>query len=342
MMRKILLWGTGKRTEYFLNKKYFENFDVVAVVDTYKKQDIFMGIPVVSLEDMLKMINDISYVLITNCFYVEIIETMLKCGIDEKKIIITDAEKYAPYIKYYDKLQQIFPQIYLDVSRMAYRRVRENEKDHMDSESIYYNCSIKASYEKDYDDDYFRYRTFEFVADEINSNEIIGEVAELGVFKGVFSSLINKKFPNRKLYLFDTFEGFDEREADREMQLGRCSEKFVNFHKDASVELVLAKMEYPENVTVCKGLFPNSVTKELEDEVFAFVSLDVDFEESTIEGLRFFYPRLAEGGYIFIHDYNTCHLGGVREAIQRYGKEIDKRLQMIPLGDRAGTLVIAK
>ena len=38
-----------------------------------------------------------------------------------------------------------------------------------------------------------------------------------GVFRGEFASKINKCFPNSKLYLFDTFEGFDERDVKIEL-----------------------------------------------------------------------------------------------------------------------------
>ena len=51
--------------------------------------------------------------------------------------------------------------------------------------------------------DYFRYRTFELVADQLK--ELEGAAAEVGVFQGEFSMLINAKFPEKKLYLFDTF-----------------------------------------------------------------------------------------------------------------------------------------
>lgn len=44
------------------------------------------------------------------------------------------------------------------------------------------------------------------------NNSIEGSVAEAGVYQGNFSAVINKCFPTRKLYLFDTFEGFDSKE----------------------------------------------------------------------------------------------------------------------------------
>jgi O-methyltransferase len=50
--------------------------------------------------------------------------------------------------------------------------------------------------------------SLELVAHEIYENNVIGEVAELGVYRGDFASIINALFPDRKLYLFDTFRGF--------------------------------------------------------------------------------------------------------------------------------------
>ena len=59
-------------------------------------------------------------------------------------------------------------------------------------------------------------------------------------------------------------------------------------------------------------------------------------------GLEFFYPRLAEGGVIFLHDYNSAFLGGVKQAVKRYEKKVGSRLKKVPFADRAGTIVIVK
>lgn len=82
-------------------------------------------------------------------------------------------------------------------------------------------------------------------------------------------------------------------------------------------------------------------SRGLENRRFGFVSLDVDFEESTLNGLRFFYPRLIEGGYIFVHDYNHASLKGVKRAIERYESEIGT-LKKFPLPDSNGSLIITK
>lgn len=88
-------------------------------------------------------------------------------------------------------------------------------------------------------------------------------------------------------------------------------------------------------------LFPKT-TKGVEEEKFAFVSIDVDFEQSIFEGLKFFYPRLNNGGMIFIHDYNNRYLEGVKIAIHRYENEIGVKLRKVPLADEGGTIVIVK
>ena len=67
----------------------------------------------------------------------------------------------------------------------------------------------------------------------------------------------------------------------------------------------------------------------------------MDFEESIYAGLEYFYPRLLEGGYIFIHDYNGS-LTGVERAVDQYEKNKNIKLCKVPLCDANGTLAITK
>lgn len=191
-----------------------------------------------------------------------------------------------------------------------------------------------------YTTDYNRIRTFELIADEIISHNIVGSVAELGVFKGDFSKYINSFFKDRKCYLFDTFEGFRDSEAIKEKEAGNCGEAFIERFKDTSLEKVLKIMPYPNNIICKQGLFPESLNGL--DDIFAFVSIDVDFEEAIWDGLSYFYPRLSKNGYIFVHDYNSSTLRGVRNAIQRYEKKYNVSIAKVPIPDLCGTLVITK
>ena len=144
------------------------------------------------------------------------------------------------------------------------------------------------------------------------------------------------------MYWFDTFDGFSQEENEREAGFGRSDEEFFAVHRMTSLEQALGNVSRPENVIVCKGLFPMSIIEEAQKERFSFVSIDVDFEDSTYEGLKFFYPRLNEGGCMLLHDYNSARLGGVKVVVERYDRDFERKLKDVPLADRAGTLVIIK
>ena len=120
---------------------------------------------------------------------------------------------------------------------------------------------------------------------------------------------------------------------------GNCTNAFVEAYKQTNIEIVLSKMKYPQNVIIKQGLFPGSLNGL--EENFAFVSLDMDFEESIYEGLKYFYPRLLDGGYIFVHDY-TSSLRGVEAAVERFENDKKIRMCIVPLCDVNGTLVITK
>ena len=45
-------------------------------------------------------------------------------------------------------------------------------------------------------------------AQQIREKNVPGAVAELGVFRGDFSEEINREFPDRQIFLFDTFQHF--------------------------------------------------------------------------------------------------------------------------------------
>ena len=97
-------------------------------------------------------------------------------------------------------------------------------------------------------------------------------------------------------------------------------------------------MPHPAQCVVRKGFFPDTA-KGLEDQ-FVFVSLDADLYDPILEGLNYFYPRLQNGGYIFIHDYNNDLYKGARKAVDEFCDS--NGLSAIPLPDSCGTAVLKK
>jgi O-methyltransferase len=134
-----------------------------------------------------------------------------------------------------------------------------------------------------FDLDIIRSSSLELVSNEIYDKKIDGNVAELGVFRGEFAEKINKAFPDRKLYLFDTFEGFNERDVETEKLL-KYSKQQHDFSK-TNEEIVLLKMKFHENCIIVKGYFPETANG-IEDK-FVFVSIDADLYEPIYNGLKY-------------------------------------------------------
>lgn len=185
-----------------------------------------------------------------------------------------------------------------------------------------------------------RLETMRLNAERINQFAVKGNVAEVGVWKGDFARYINKFFKGRKLYLFDTFEGFTNQQVAKEvderwkMELSLIEENFDN----PEWNHILDNFEYPEDCIIKKGYFPD--TAEGIEDTFCFVSLDVDIYTGTKSGLEFFWPRLANGGVIMIHDYNCNSCQGVSKAVNEFAKK--SGIFPICLSDRAGSAILLK
>lgn len=166
------------------------------------------------------------------------------------------------------------------------------------------------------------------------NNNILGSVAEGGVFQGEFAAIINKVFPDKKLYLFDTFEGFDERDIDKESNYSYAKSGDYSI---TSEEMVIKKMLFPEKVIIKKGYFPNT-TNGIED-LFCFVNLDFDLYNPTKRGLEWFSNRMVSGGIILVHDYFSSQYLGVKQAVDNF-VEGRKDVRIIPIGDTISIAII--
>jgi hypothetical protein len=164
-------------------------------------------------------------------------------------------------------------------------------------------------------------------------------VAECGVFYGNFAAWINEYFPDRKLYLFDTFSGFDERDISAEPFAEAYAWVTDNkrMYVKANEEFALMKCMYRENVVIRKGFVPETFLG-LEEERFAFVNLDMDLYAPQLAALRFFLPRMVERGIILVHDYYAPDLPGVKKAVDECADEWV--LSRLPIGDEMSIALV--
>ena len=313
----IYVWGTGCGASELLEQG-FELDRVEAFVDSFPMGDNFLEKPVL-LPDQL-LLHDCDLLIITARHADAIGNRCRELGIPEEKclflknnMVLTDRNTACTCAKDLlgeDLLKKLLPK----------HRIVPTPAQ----------LAGSALPERDLGNDYVRLATLELLCRRLA--EVPGAAAELGVYRGFFARCINQLLPERKLYLFDSFEGFGEE--------AQASESFQAAHRNTAIEKVLAVMPYPERVTVKPGFFPESL--EGLEERFCLVSLDVDFYRTTLEGLRYFWPRIAEGGYLLLHDWGSPKLPGVAKALADFEGETGCRIPAIPLCDVGGSLILCK
>lgn len=173
-------------------------------------------------------------------------------------------------------------------------------------------------------------------SEQVYKNALVGSVAECGVFRGEFAKEINRCFPDRVCYLFDTFEGFDERDYQYEIEPSEITD--IHHLSMTSVDVVLDKLPYKDKIVIKKGYFPETIG-DLDDR-FVFVNLDMDLYHPTLEGLKFFYPRMSNGGVILIHDYFSEIFPNIEKAVSNFEDFLGCSLKKIPVGDDISMAII--
>ena len=165
-----------------------------------------------------------------------------------------------------------------------------------------------------------------------------GDFAELGVWRGNTAAVLAHfaSLHQRQVHLFDTFEGFDERDFN-----GIDSDKHLKF-ADTSVEAVQAVIG-ENSIQACrffKGWFPESASDQMNDSRYCAVSLDCDLYDPMRAGLEYFYPRLSRGGLLLLHDYSSGFWKGATRAIDEFCQETGEMIVLMP--DKSGSAFVRK
>lgn len=225
----------------------------------------------------------------------------------------------------------------VDNSYQSYDTLRNKAYHFMEAARVYDAFPVKPLYKMD-----SRIISLEMASREVHRYNIPGAVAEVGVYRGYFAEYINEFFPDREFYLFDTFEGFDVRDCAIEHSNDFSKFESGDLFLDTSTKIVLDKMAHPERCHFNVGYFPETTKNLSGNEKFCFVHLDTDLYAPILAGLEYFYPRLAEGGYIFVHDFNGVTCKGVRAAVEEFSNKYHVGYVCLPDSIEKGTAVFTK
>jgi O-methyltransferase len=185
---------------------------------------------------------------------------------------------------------------------------------------------------------YSLYKSVEHIA----TAGIPGDLAECGVWRGgscmlMADTLLSLGKSDRRILLFDTFDGHPQPDPERDVDLwgNRAHDEWRQRTTDgdvkgwglASIDDVrrnLARTGYPgDKLRYIKGMVEQTAPAHVPERL-SLLRLDTDWYNSTRAALVHLYPRLSPGGVLIVDDYG--HYKGQREAVDEYIRETGERL----------------
>jgi hypothetical protein len=152
---------------------------------------------------------------------------------------------------------------------------------------------------------YIPWRTHVALWAASNALHLEGDLVECGVHTGLLSMAICDyldfdKYPDKKFYLFDTYEGIPEEGLDG-TDKAMASKYNEELYYDVYAIVKKNFSRFP-NVFLVKGLLPDSIS-QVNIEKIAYLSVDLNnarYEKATIEAL---WDKLVAGAIIVLDDY---------------------------------------
>jgi len=162
------------------------------------------------------------------------------------------------------------------------------------------------------------------------SKHLKGDFIDFGVNTGIFSlsvmNYLNFNSLNKTYFLLDTFDGLDEKYSSTvEMEKskkqmynsdGLLYQKVINSHKGFNVKII-------------KGAVPDTLN-EIDSDSFCFVSIDMNSAIPEYKALKYIWPKLVKGGVIILDDYAFPGYDSLREAHDRFAKEVNVEILCLP------------
>ena len=296
--KKIYLYGaasSGVKAALLLQSLGFNKKNLYFVDSNFKKVGkIIYGIKVVPLDSL----NKSSCLIITSGMFYEI-KNILK------------NKKFTNFYYFHDLIWKNFlEEKFTKDFIIIYRNIKKKLYLSMDEAFTLYDNLIRILNIK------------KELVDRQRAREVIGHVAEVGVYKGGSAFLLCEliKRTKKNIYLFDTFEGLPED--------NRINKKFspskgwlANTSLEKVKRFILKTKINSKKLKIIKGIFPNILTESIKKQKFCLVHLDTDLFQSTYDGLKFFYPRLIKYGCIISHDYSSFGCPGVKIAFDKFLSE---------------------
>lgn len=165
-------------------------------------------------------------------------------------------------------------------------------------------------------------------------DDVPGDTVECGTLEGAGSYLIlamNKQSRKHERWhhVFDSFEGLSI-PGDTDGEHWSAGDLSV------SEDTVRGNLSVSDRFTLHKGWIPTRFD-EVNERRFAFVHIDVDLYQPTLDSIAYFYPRLSDGGIILCDDYGSGLCPGATKAVDEF--LADKPEKMLYMSCGSGFMI---
>jgi O-methyltransferase len=174
--------------------------------------------------------------------------------------------------------------------------------------------------------------------------KIPGDFVECGVFRGdmswVIAEAVDLGHAGKKLYAYDTFEGFDPRYSS-EADFPEAPQIFQRLDDDYRspdiYESVVKRFAAKPYVKVIRGAVPDVLRKEAPSSV-AFLHLDMNSPSAERAALEVLFERMSQGAIIVFDDYGWVLHRKQKEAADEFMNEHGYSILELPTGQGLAVL----
>jgi hypothetical protein len=167
------------------------------------------------------------------------------------------------------------------------------------------------------------------------AQKLPGDFVECGVWRGFLATAIMNYIPwpnaNKQFYLFDTWEGLDERyltegERNNQAKLDHFKPYYANQYESVKEHF----SNYP-NVHLIKGSVPETLDS-VEIGAVSYLSLDMNCAPPELAAAEHFWDRLVPGGMILLDDYGFVSYEDQKRGFDQFAARHGIEVLALPTG----------
>lgn len=167
------------------------------------------------------------------------------------------------------------------------------------------------------------------------AQKLPGDFVECGVWRGFLATAIMNYIPwpadGKSFYLFDTWEGLDERYLTEGERNNRAKLEHFKPYYANQYEFVEKHFSSYPNVHLVKGSVPETLDL-VEIGAVSYLSLDMNCAPPELAAAEYFWERLVPGGMILLDDYGFVSYEDQKRGFDDFAAKHGIEVLALPTG----------